>query len=133
MCSHFVSGAPWRTTAEANQPSWQRGLGFPESATTYQSPQPSAQPSTNNFLGLPFMTTPQAVANTLGGSATNLTTHAPSGVMGTGIPYPTQMHAPSGVMGTGIPYHARLLPPDLQAFVNQMPPSRAAAAARYNR
>jgi len=75
------------------------------------------------------MTTPQAVTNTLGGSATNLT-HAPSGVMGTGIPY--QTHAPSGVMGTGIPYHALPLPLDLQAFVNQMPPSRG-AAARYNR
>jgi len=123
MCSHFVSGAPRRTTAEANQPSWQHGLRFPASATMYQSPQPAAQPSTNNFLGLPFMTRPLAVANT------NFT-HAPSIVMGTGIPY--QTHAPSGVMGTGIPYHALPLPPDLHAFVNQMPPSRG-AAARYNR
>lgn len=111
MCSHFVSGAPRRTTTEANQPSSQHGLWFPSSATMYQSPQPAAQPSTNNLLRQPFMTTPQAVANTWGGSATNLT------------------HAPSGFMGTGIPYLA--LPPDLRAFVNQMPPSRGAAAARY--
>uniref|UniRef100_K3Z088 Uncharacterized protein n=1 Tax=Setaria italica TaxID=4555 RepID=K3Z088_SETIT len=79
-------GAPRRTTREPNQPSGQQVSLFPSSATMYQSPQPSAQPSTNNFLRQPVMTTPQAIANTLGRPATNLT-HAPSRLMGAGIAY----------------------------------------------
>ncbi|TKW40413.1 hypothetical protein SEVIR_1G244800v4 [Setaria viridis] len=101
-------GAPRRTTREPNQPSGQQVSLFPSSATMYQSPQPSAQPSTNNFLRQPVMTTPQAIANTLGRPATNLT------------------HAPSRLMGAGIAYNAP--PPHLRNFVNLLQPSRGGAA-----
>ena len=104
MCLPFVLGAP---TREPNQPSGQQVLQFSPSASMYQSPQHAAQPSTNNFLRQPVMTSPQAVANTsgTGRSATSLT------------------HAPSGLMGAGAAYHAP--PPHLQAFANLLRPSHA--------
>ena len=98
----FVLGAP---TREPNQPSGQQVLQFSSSASMYSSPQHAAQPSTNNFLRLPVMTLPQAVANTSGRSATSLT------------------HGPSGLMGAGAAYHAP--PPHLQAFANLLRPSHA--------
>ncbi|CAL4886613.1 unnamed protein product [Urochloa decumbens] len=99
-------GTPRRTMSESNEPSGQQVLRLPSSATTYQSPQPAMQPSTNNFLRQPVMTTPQAIGNTLGRSGTNLT------------------HAP---MGAGIAYHAP--PPHLRNFVNLLQPPQGAAAS----
>ena len=104
----FVLGAP---TRESNQLSGQQVLQFSSSATMYQSPQHAAQPSTNNFLRQPVMTSPQAVANTsgTGRSATSLT------------------HAPSGLMGAGVAYHSP--PPHLRAFVNMLQPSHGGDAS----
>ena len=102
MCLPFVLGAP---TREPNQPSGQQVLQFSSSASMYQSPQHAAQPSTNNFLRLPVMTSPQAVANTSGRSATSLT------------------HGPSRLMGAGAAYHAP--PPHLRTFANLLRPSHA--------
>jgi len=108
VASHSQIGAP---TREPNQLSGQQVLQFSSSATMYQSPQHAAQPSTNNFLRQPVMTSPQAVANTsgTGRSATSLT------------------HAPSGLMGAGVAYHSP--PPHLRAFVNMLQPSHGGDAS----
>jgi hypothetical protein len=109
MCSPFVLGVPRRTTGEANQPSGQQVSWFPSSTTMHQPPQPSAQPSTSNILRQPVMTTPQAIANTLGRCATNST------------------HAPSHRMGSGIAYNSPA--PHLRNFVNLVQPSRGGATS----
>ncbi|KAF8768885.1 hypothetical protein HU200_007449 [Digitaria exilis] len=100
--------APRRLTGEPNQPSGQQVSQFPSSAIMYQPPHPAVQPSRNNFLRQSHMTAPQAIANTLGRSATNIT------------------HGPSGLAGAGIVYHGQ--PPHLQTFANQLRPHGGAAS-----
>uniref|UniRef100_A0A0A8XQR7 Uncharacterized protein n=1 Tax=Arundo donax TaxID=35708 RepID=A0A0A8XQR7_ARUDO len=101
-------GAPNRSR-EPSQSSNQQIPRFPASTSTYQPPQPVVQSSANGFPRRPIMTTQHATVNTLGRSAATLT------------------HAPSGVMGTGISYHAPA--PHLGAFVNPLPASRRGVAS----
>ncbi|KAL6634770.1 hypothetical protein ACP70R_027441 [Stipagrostis hirtigluma subsp. patula] len=103
---------PSAGNVSCSQKGAQRVSQFPASATMYQSPQPAAHPSTNNFQTWPGMPTQQATANTSDRSGATLT------------------HAPSGVMGTEILFNAPA--PHFRAFANSLPVSHRGVASLEN-